>query len=214
METRDTELRELLVAAGNGALGAAVLWKNVLLTRQLPSPSCCEPPPSVSRFLFFFCLCSRGVFLCFQTQTHRQHIHSLTHPSRSETHQLTQAHTRGLSGTKLEREREDRFSLILMQPPLSLLHFFFHCIALGIFFFFFRPLPLRVSAVTLIPLPSSPSCSYPSALEQHHHHHRRRFTSSQCCTMTVVTIAIIINIIIVVDGIVRARAVVVFYPFL
>lgn len=32
--------------------------------------------------------------------------------------------------------------------------------------------------------------------------------------MTVVTIAIIINIIIVVDGIVRARAVVVFYPFL
>lgn len=168
METRDTELRELLVAAGNGALGAAVLWKNVLLTRQLPSPSCCEPPPSVSRFFFFFCLCSRGVFLCFQTQTSRLHIHSLTHPSRSETHQLTQAHTRGLSGTKLEREREreDHFSLILMQPPLSLLHFFFFFTASRWgFYFFFSPSPLRVSAVTLIPLPSPLSYSYPSALE-------------------------------------------------
>lgn len=134
METRDTELRELLVAAGNGALGAAVLWKNVLLTRQLPSPSCCEPPPSVSRF-FFFCLCSRGVFLCFQTQTSRQHIHSLTHPSRSETHQLTQAHTRGLSGTKLERERGSFQSNFNAAASLFVTFFFFTASRLGIFFF-------------------------------------------------------------------------------
>lgn len=140
METRDTELRELLVAAGNGALGAAVLWKNVLLTRQLPSPSCCEPPPSVSRFLFFFCLCSRGVFLCFQTQTHRQHIHSLTHPSRSETHQLTQAHTRGLSGTKLERERGS-FQSNFNAAASLFVTFFFSLHRVRDFFFFLSPSP-------------------------------------------------------------------------
>lgn len=87
--------RTAIVAAGNRALGAAVLWKNVLLlTRQLPS--CCEPPPSVSRF-FSFPSAAGVLFLCFPTQTRRQHIHSLTHPSRSETHRLMQAHMRGLS---------------------------------------------------------------------------------------------------------------------
>lgn len=149
METRDTELRELLVAAGNGALGAAVLWKNVLLTRQLPSPSCCEPPPSVSRFLFFFCLCSRGVFLCFQTQTHRQHIHSLTHPSRSETHQLTQAHTRGLSGTKLERERGS-FQSNFNAAASLFVTFFFSLHRVRDFFFSFA-----LSLCAFLPSPSS-----------------------------------------------------------
>lgn len=76
METRDTELRELLVAAGNGALGAAVLWKNVLLTRQLPSPSCCEPPPSVSRFFFSFASAAEAFFFAFR---HRQADCTFTH---------------------------------------------------------------------------------------------------------------------------------------